>query len=68
MPSAGDFVQEEKESSDGAGQIQRELRDIGPDYGAHPTLERVRDREPCHDGDGPPLASPERDAYDFADR
>src|ERR1700681_1481807 len=52
MPTSRNFMQQQKERHDGAGEIKDELYDIGPYHGAHTAFKRIEEREDCNDCNG----------------
>ena len=66
-PSAGNAVQENPERDGAAGEVEEQLRDVGPDDGGHAALEGVKNGERDDDDDGEVLGSTENDADDERD-
>jgi hypothetical protein len=56
LPSAGYQMQEREDAYDGAGDVDGQLDDVGPDDCGHTAFKGVDEGEECDDGDGGDVA------------
>ena len=66
-PAAGDAVEQDPEGDRATGQIEKKLRDVGPDDGFHAAFEGVENGERDDDDDGQVLGRAEDHADDESD-
>jgi len=67
-PAAGDAVKKKEERDGAAHEVEKELRDVGPNDGLHPAFERVNDSERNDEEHREAFRCAKRDADDKRDR